>query len=79
MEEHVIQSVVDLEWKLLKADIYESGILAQAHTVTTLQLRLYTANFQIPFRTMPNGIEERLSFGSGARWHICPIVKIGPL
>jgi hypothetical protein len=29
MERHVIQSVVDLEWKLYKADIYESGILAQ--------------------------------------------------
>jgi hypothetical protein len=29
MERHVIQSVVDLEWKLYKADIFESGILAQ--------------------------------------------------
>ena len=28
MERHVIQSVVDLEWKIYKADIYESGILA---------------------------------------------------
>ena len=29
MEVHVIQSVADLEWKLYKADIYESGILEQ--------------------------------------------------
>ena len=28
MERHVIQSVVDLEWKIYKADIFESGILA---------------------------------------------------
>jgi hypothetical protein len=28
MEKHVIQAVADLEWKLVKADIYEAGILA---------------------------------------------------
>jgi hypothetical protein len=28
MEKHVIQSVADLEWKIVKADIYEAGILA---------------------------------------------------
>ena len=28
MEKHVIQCVADLEWKIIKADIYESGILA---------------------------------------------------
>ena len=28
MEKHVIQSVADLEWKIVKAEIYEAGILA---------------------------------------------------
>ena len=28
MEKHVIQAVADLEWKIVKADIYEAGILA---------------------------------------------------
>ena len=28
MEKHVIQCVADLEWKIVKADIYEAGILA---------------------------------------------------
>ena len=31
MEKHVIQSVADLEWKIVKADIYEAGILANGH------------------------------------------------
>ena len=31
LERHVIQAIAEIEWKLHKADIFESGILASGH------------------------------------------------
>ena len=31
LEQHVIQAIAEIEWKLHKADIFESGILASGH------------------------------------------------